>query len=138
MAISADSPSSEVTFVDDVLASADIVLVLVLGCIQDADANAGAALIPMMGGKCFRINITSVTFYVCPLQLQLQLQLMPHLALLSFFFVHPDIVRLQMLANSQPDTYDSFTTMANNANNHHNAFEVAQIFAKTININQQG
>jgi len=28
--------------------------------------------------------------------------------------------------------------MANNANNHHNAFEVAQIFAKPININQQG
>lgn len=43
-----------------------------------------------------------------------------------------------MLGNSQPDTYDSFTTMANNANNHHNAFEVAQIFAKPININQQG
>jgi len=28
--------------------------------------------------------------------------------------------------------------MANNANNHHNAFEVTQIFAKPININQQG
>lgn len=79
-------------------------------------------------GHVSRLSVTATFTALAPFEAPLRCS----------FQLFPILLNCKCWANSQPDTYDSFTTMANNANNHHNAFEVAQIFSKPININQLG